>query len=144
MSIHGLWLTNVVLLGPLARIGPNHLVTEDVDLLRHMSAARSVYTRSDWYDGMKLDPNINNVISERNDQRHTALRAKMAAGVCFDHAVAILLAAKHPVVRSTDYFRRSIQAKRTRDWRNPSTIASKTWSTSSGASTYQPARPSEH
>ncbi|KAA6412103.1 MAG: cytochrome p450 [Lasallia pustulata] len=66
--------------GPLARIGPNHLVTEDVDLLRHMSAARSVYTRSDWYDGMKLDPNINNVISERNDQRHTALRAKMAAG----------------------------------------------------------------
>lgn len=75
------WLTAINVLGPLARIGPNHLVTDDVDLLRHMSAARSVYTRSDWYDGMKLDPNVNNVISERNDQRHTALRAKMAAGV---------------------------------------------------------------
>ena len=68
--------------GPLARIGPNLLVTDDVDLLRHMSAARSVYTRSDWYDGMKLDPNIPNVISERNEMRHTALRAKMASGVC--------------------------------------------------------------
>ena len=78
-----LYLTINVALGPLARIGPNHLVTDDVDMLRHMSAARSVYTRSDWYDGMKLDPTVNNVISERNDQRHTALRAKMAAGVRF-------------------------------------------------------------
>lgn len=75
------WLTTINALGPFARIGPNLLVTDDVDLLRHMSAARSVYTRSDWYDGMKLDPNVNNLISERNDQRHTALRAKMAAGV---------------------------------------------------------------
>lgn len=74
-------LTTINAIGPLARIGPNLLVTDDVDLLRRMSAARSVYTRSDWYDGMKLDPSVNNVISERNDQRHTALRAKMAAGV---------------------------------------------------------------
>jgi hypothetical protein len=30
---------------------------------------------------MRLDPRVNNVISERNDKRHNALRAKMASGV---------------------------------------------------------------
>jgi hypothetical protein len=72
---------NPSFLGPLARIGPNLLVTDDVELLRHMSAARSPYSRSDWYDGMRLDPKVNNVISERNDKRHNALRAKLASGV---------------------------------------------------------------
>jgi hypothetical protein len=67
--------------GPLARIGPNILVTDDADLLRRISGARSPYSRAEWYDGMRLDPRVNNVISERNEKRHTALRAKMASGV---------------------------------------------------------------
>ncbi|KAE9370992.1 cytochrome P450 [Stipitochalara longipes BDJ] len=66
--------------GPLVRIGPNLLVTNDADLLRLMSGARSTYSRAAWYDGMRLDPRVNNVISERNDKRHNALRAKMASG----------------------------------------------------------------
>lgn len=67
--------------GPLARIAPNLLVTNDVDLLRHMNAVRSPYKRADWYDGMKLDPKVNNVASERDEARHTSLRAKMSSGV---------------------------------------------------------------
>jgi len=73
--------TNSCDVGPLARIGPNLLVTNDADLLRLMSGARSTYSRAPWYDGMRLDPRVNNVISERNDKRHNALRAKMASGV---------------------------------------------------------------
>jgi hypothetical protein len=46
-----------------------------------MIAVRSKYTRSDWYVGMRFDPSHDNVESERNDERHTALRAKMSAGV---------------------------------------------------------------
>ncbi|KKY16825.1 putative cytochrome p450 [Phaeomoniella chlamydospora] len=45
-----------------------------------MSAPRSPYTRAIWYEGMRLDPKINNVISERSEKRHNALRAKMAMG----------------------------------------------------------------
>jgi hypothetical protein len=63
------------------RIGPNLLVTDDAELLRRMGGARSTYSRSAWYDGMKIDPRVNNVISERNDKHHNALRAKMVTGV---------------------------------------------------------------
>jgi hypothetical protein len=69
--------------GSIARIGPNLLVTDDADLLRHMSAPRSRWARGDWYDGMKLDPRVNNVFSERDEKRHAELRAKMIAGVSY-------------------------------------------------------------
>ena len=63
------------------RIGPNLLVTDDAELLRRMSGARSPYSKSAWYDGMRIDPRINNVISERDNKHHNALRAKMSTGV---------------------------------------------------------------
>lgn len=69
------------MIGSFARIGPNLLVTDDVAFLRRMSAPRSLYTRGEWYDGVKLDPDVNNVISERNEQRHAEIRAKLANGV---------------------------------------------------------------
>jgi hypothetical protein len=67
--------------GTIARAAPNLLVTNEVNLLRRMSAARSPYTSADWYDGLRLDPKINNVVSERNDKLHNALRAKISVGV---------------------------------------------------------------
>lgn len=72
---------NAWLAGSIARVAPNLLVTNEVDLLRRMSAARSPYARGDWYDGLRLDPKINNVISERNDKLHNTLRAKISVGV---------------------------------------------------------------
>ena len=65
----------------LARIGPNMLLTDDPVLLRRMSAARSPYTKSAWYDGVKLDPDLNNTISEKDEQKHNDMRAKVANGV---------------------------------------------------------------
>jgi hypothetical protein len=67
--------------GPLVRIGPNHLVTDDPEVLKKMSAVRSPYRRSIWYEGMRLEPDYFNVISERDESRHNDLRTKMAAGV---------------------------------------------------------------
>ncbi|KAE9376647.1 cytochrome P450 [Stipitochalara longipes BDJ] len=66
--------------GGLARVGPNFLVTNDPDQMRKMLAARSPYLRSDWYTGMKFDPSRDNITSERNEKRHTELRAKLALG----------------------------------------------------------------
>jgi hypothetical protein len=57
------------------------LLTDDPGLLRRISAARSPYTRGAWYDGVKLDPDIDNTISQKDEQMHTELRSKVANGV---------------------------------------------------------------
>ncbi|EOO00516.1 putative cytochrome p450 protein [Phaeoacremonium minimum UCRPA7] len=66
--------------GPVARIGPNDLITDDPDLMKHMLNVRTGYRRSDWYHGMRLNPHMDNVLSMRDDDKHNELRAKMAAG----------------------------------------------------------------
>ncbi len=50
-------------------------------MMRRMLNVRTPYKRSDWYDGMRLDPTKDNVLSMRDDDLHSKLRAKMAAGV---------------------------------------------------------------
>jgi hypothetical protein len=67
--------------GSIARIGPNLLVTSDREIWRRIQAVRSPYRRSDWYIGMRFDPSRDNLESQRDDAKHTALRAKMAPGV---------------------------------------------------------------
>jgi hypothetical protein len=64
--------------GSLARIGPNELTTNDPELIRRMSGARSTYIRSDWYKGMRLDPHMDNILSEPDVKAHDERRAKMA------------------------------------------------------------------
>ncbi len=49
--------------------------------MKRMLNVRTPYKRSDWYDGMRLDPGKDNVLSMRNDDMHGKLRSKMAAGV---------------------------------------------------------------
>ncbi|KAE8453907.1 hypothetical protein EG329_007683 [Mollisiaceae sp. DMI_Dod_QoI] len=66
--------------GSLVRVGPNDLVTDDPDILRKMMAVRSPYTRGPWYDAMRFDPTRDNLLSMRDEEAHTKLRSKMAAG----------------------------------------------------------------
>ncbi|KAK1476984.1 hypothetical protein CCUS01_16700 [Colletotrichum cuscutae] len=66
--------------GSLARIGPNDLLNDDPGLMRRMLGVRSGYRRSDWYDGMRFNPSRDNVLSCRDEDEHTKLRSKMAAG----------------------------------------------------------------
>lgn len=66
--------------GPLVRIGSNTLLTCDPNLLRKMLAVRTPYKRADWYIGMRLDPSRDNIVSQRDDVKHSILKAKMAAG----------------------------------------------------------------
>lgn len=70
-----------MLLGSLSRIGPKLLLTSDPDVMKRMLSVRSPYRRSDWYAGARFDPKYDNVGSQRNEEKHTQLRAKMAAGV---------------------------------------------------------------
>lgn len=72
------WFTDSFNVGSIVRIGPNELTTSDPELIRRMSAARSPYKRSDWYTGMRVDPHLDNVLSELNSDIHDERRAKMA------------------------------------------------------------------
>jgi hypothetical protein len=69
------------ILGSLVRVGGNELITDDPDILFRINGARSEYRRSRWYRGARLDPKRDHLASELDEKRHTALRAKMAAGV---------------------------------------------------------------
>lgn len=72
--------------GPIARVGPNHLVTDDPDLMKRVLNVRTEYRRSEWYDGMRFNPASNNVLSWRDETEHFNLRSKMSAGVCLIQA----------------------------------------------------------
>lgn len=74
-------LLNRIVAGSIARVGPNDLTTNDPDLMKHMLNVRTNYKRSYWYDGMRLKPGKDNVLSARDDELHNRLRSKMAAGV---------------------------------------------------------------
>ena len=92
--------------GPLVRIGPNELLSTDPVVLRNMSAVRSTYTKGDFYTSGRIVPNVDNVVSERDEVKHKAMRAKMAPGA--SHPL------NHDCLSSTDNFG-SMPIKRTRD-----------------------------
>ncbi|GIZ47929.1 hypothetical protein CKM354_001100500 [Cercospora kikuchii] len=66
--------------GSPARIGHDLLVTDDAELIRHINAPGSRWTRSGWYDAMRMDPRQDNVFSTRNEEAHVDLKAKEAGG----------------------------------------------------------------
>lgn len=68
--------------GPLVRIGPNELTCSDPDVLRRMSAARSLYTKGDFYKTGRIIPGYDNIVTQRDDGKHKALRAQMTNAVC--------------------------------------------------------------
>ncbi|QDS75022.1 hypothetical protein FKW77_005880 [Venturia effusa] len=66
--------------GPLVRIDPNTLITNDPELIRRMNAVRSPYQKGEWYDLMSFTIDRNHIFSETNEQRHADLRSQMAKG----------------------------------------------------------------
>jgi hypothetical protein len=65
--------------GPLARIGPNDLMTDDPEIIRRMSSARSQYMRGVWYKSLKLNPYEDSIFSLRDTPEHDKMKAKVAA-----------------------------------------------------------------
>lgn len=70
--------------GVIARVGPNDLITSSPELLTHMSAVRSPYTRTWWYyAASRQQPGKDHVFSQVDEEKHTKRRQQMAAGVGF-------------------------------------------------------------
>lgn len=66
-----------------------------------MSAARSPYTKGDWYAGLRLPPGQDNLFSQMDEKKHTTRKAQMAEGVG-----NVLCAA--PLAKPTDQFPRLV------------------------------------
>ncbi|KAK3355720.1 cytochrome P450 [Neurospora tetraspora] len=67
--------------GPIARIGPNELMTTSIELLAHINGARNRYTRTRWwYLVGRFQPNRDTIFSEVDEAIHTKRRAQMAGG----------------------------------------------------------------
>lgn len=67
--------------GPLVRIGPNELLSADPDVLRRMSAVRSLYTKGSFYESGRITPGVDNVVSMRDEEKHKEMRARMWTAV---------------------------------------------------------------
>ena len=67
--------------GSLARVGPNHLMTSDPEITRKVLAVSSKYTRAPWFDALKIDPHVSNIVSERDPKKHHRLRYQFSAGL---------------------------------------------------------------
>ncbi|KAJ8114664.1 hypothetical protein OPT61_g3508 [Boeremia exigua] len=67
--------------GPIARVGPNELITSSPELLAHMNAVRSQYTRSYWFNAStRFEAGKDHVFSQLDEGKHTKRRQQMAAG----------------------------------------------------------------
>lgn len=72
--------------GPLIRIGPNELLSVDPDIIRRMSGVRSGYTKGSFYDTARFVPEVDNIVSIRDEEKHKVLRAKLAPAVSYAHS----------------------------------------------------------
>jgi cytochrome P450 len=67
--------------GPVARLGPNDLITASPELIAYMSGVRSPYTRAAWfYADMRMEAGKDHIFSTLDEEKHTKQRAKMASG----------------------------------------------------------------
>ncbi|KAK7946821.1 uncharacterized protein PG986_011142 [Apiospora aurea] len=64
--------------GSLARIGPNALTTSDPELVKRMSNTKSMYSKSEWVDGHRLNPYHGTMFMVRDPIEHDKMKARLA------------------------------------------------------------------
>lgn len=65
--------------GSLVRVAPNYILTDDLDILRHISGIKSTYGRDDWFTGVRLDAR-DNLLTTLDTAAHDRLKAKLTNG----------------------------------------------------------------
>ncbi|KAJ2986607.1 hypothetical protein NUW58_g4941 [Xylaria curta] len=66
--------------GPLVRLGPNEVSTDDPETIRRISNAKSAYPRSGWYDGARFHPDTDALFTMTDPVRHDKQKAKASHG----------------------------------------------------------------
>ncbi|KAK4216726.1 Pisatin demethylase [Rhypophila decipiens] len=63
---------------PVVRIGPNDVLTDDVELLRRMGAVRGTYDKSDWYKSLRWQAYVDSTFTTSNHAVHDTRKARIA------------------------------------------------------------------
>ncbi|KAI0834132.1 cytochrome P450 [Hypoxylon sp. FL0890] len=83
-QIRGKWHLEVKKLGDeygdLFRIGPNQLMTTDVDVIRRMAHPKSAYTRAPFYQTFRFNPTQDHSFSLLEEKEHIRRRTKFGPG----------------------------------------------------------------
>ncbi|KAI1473040.1 cytochrome P450 [Daldinia caldariorum] len=66
--------------GSLVRIGPNELLTDDPEVVKRMSSAKSKYWKSDWYSGSRFNPYYPTMFITLDPAAHDKIKARMTPG----------------------------------------------------------------
>lgn len=66
--------------GSLVCIGPDVLLTSDVEVIKRMSVSKSTYNKAPWAEGMRLNPYHGTLFTTRDPQEHDRLKARLAPG----------------------------------------------------------------
>ncbi|TLD31295.1 hypothetical protein PspLS_01879 [Pyricularia sp. CBS 133598] len=61
---------------PLVRIGPNELMTDDPEIIRRISAARSGYVRDTWYITGRFNPYHDNMFTVLEPKAHKQFKSR--------------------------------------------------------------------
>jgi hypothetical protein len=65
--------------GPLVRVGPNEVLTDDPNILRTVSSTRSNFPRSDWYEAGRFNPYHDNLFTTTGVEAHKKAKARSMA-----------------------------------------------------------------
>lgn len=65
--------------GPLVRIGPNEILTDDPEIIKKISSARSAYSRDQWYITGRLNPYQDNMFTLLEPEVHNKAKAKLSS-----------------------------------------------------------------
>ncbi|KAI0380126.1 cytochrome P450 [Hypomontagnella monticulosa] len=66
--------------GDLVRVGPNQLLTTDVDIIRRMAHHKSGYTRAPFYQTFRFNPTQDNSFSLLDEHEHNRRRTNFGPG----------------------------------------------------------------
>ncbi|OTA54160.1 cytochrome P450 [Hypoxylon sp. EC38] len=66
--------------GSLIRIGPSDLLTDDPEVLKRLSGAKSKYWKSEWYMGVRFNPYHTTMFMIQDPIRHDKIKAQLGPG----------------------------------------------------------------
>ena len=85
--------------GSLVRVGPNELTTDDPEVIRRMSAARSTWTRDPWNTGARFNPYHDNIFTIMDNVAHDKMKAKIGGAFAGREAPLVELGVDEQVER---------------------------------------------
>ncbi|KAI3329047.1 cytochrome P450 [Xylariaceae sp. AK1471] len=66
--------------GSIVRVGPNELITDDPEVLRRISSTKNEYSRSEWYNGARINPHTVTMINLLDPLSHDNAKVKLSPG----------------------------------------------------------------